>query len=157
MKNWKRLLISIFICQLAGIIGSFFTTGAINTWYIFLEKPSFAPPNWLFAPVWISLYTLMGVSFYLVWQSSLGKKEHKAAINLFLVHLVFNSAWSIIFFGAQEIGLALLEILLLLVLLVAVIVKFYQIDKKAALLLLPYFVWVSFASFLNYQLWVLNR
>ena len=83
MKNWKRLLISILLCQMAGVIGSFFTTPAIKSWYMFLQKPTFAPPNWIFAPVWVTLYTLMGISLYLIWKKGLNKKEVKNAITLF--------------------------------------------------------------------------
>jgi translocator protein len=157
MKNWQKLIFSIVICQLAGIIGSFFTAPAINSWYQFLTKPAFAPPNWLFAPVWIALYFLMALSFYLVWQKKGRKRKENAALALFLGHLILNLAWSIIFFGWQMIGLALIEILLLWVILLLVIIRFAGIDKRAAWLLVPYLVWVSFASFLNYQFWILNR
>lgn len=156
MKNWKKLLASIFICQMAGVIGSFFTTPAIRSWYVFLQKPAFAPPNWLFAPVWITLYTMMGISLYLIWKKGLKKKEIKNAFNLFLIHLVLNSLWSIIFFGLKSILGGLIEISVLVVLLIIIINKFYKIDKVAAYLLIPYLLWGTFATFLNLNILLLN-
>jgi tryptophan-rich sensory protein len=157
IKSPRKLISSLLVCQLAGLLGLLFTTASIANWYVFLNRPSIAPPNWVFAPVWIMLYLLMGVSFYLIWQSR-GKKANKqSAIKLFLFQLVLNSVWSIIFFGIREIGWALVEIILLVITLVLVIKKFYKIDHRAAWLLSPYLVWVSFASFLNYRFWVLNH
>lgn len=154
--NWIKLISSILLCQAAEIIGSIFTFSSIPTWYRSLVKPIFSPPNYLFGPVWIILYTLMGISLYLIWQKGLKRKEIKEAITLFLIQLVFNSLWSIIFFGLRNIQLALVEILILLLLIIAVTVKFYRIDKRAAYLLLPYLLWTIFASVLNYSLWTLN-
>lgn len=156
MKNWKKLVIAIIICQLAGVIGSFFTAPAIGSWYVFLQKPSFSPPNWIFAPVWTTLYTLMGISLYLVWKKGLEKREIKSAFVLFIIHLFLNSLWSILFFGVKNIQLAFFEIVILLVLVFYIITRFYRIDKKAAYLLIPYFLWISFATFLNYSLMLLN-
>lgn len=155
--EWTKLIFSILICQSAGIVGSVFTFSAIPTWYSTLIKPSFGPPNYLFGPVWTILYMLMGISLYLIWQKGLKKKEVKKAIVLFLVHLIFNTGWSIIFFGLKNIALALAEIIVLLVLIIAIIMKFYRIDKTAAYLLIPYLIWVSFATYLNYYLWILNK
>jgi tryptophan-rich sensory protein len=156
MKNWKKLLISILICEFAGVVGSLFTTSAIKNWYIFLIKPTFAPPNWLFGPVWVTLYVMMGISLYLVWIKGLEKKEVKKAFNLFLVHLVFNAFWSIIFFGFRSILGGLIEISILVVLVLIIINKFYKIDKVASYLLIPYLLWGIFATFLNYNIFILN-
>lgn len=156
MKNWKKILFSILICQSAGVIGSFFTTPAIKSWYVFLQKPTFAPPNWLFAPVWVTLYTMMGISLYLIWKKGLNKKEVRNAFNLFLIHLVFNSLWSIIFFGLKSILGGLIEISFLVILLIIIINKFYKIDKTAAYLLIPYLLWGTFATFLNFNILILN-
>lgn len=155
--NLIKLATSILICQAAGAIGAFFTISAIPVWYQSLVKPTFNPPNYLFGPVWTILYTLMGISLYLIWQKGLKKKEVKEAITLFLIQLILNILWSIVFFGMKNIGLALVEIVILLMLIVRVIMKFYKIDKWAAYLLLPYLFWTSFATILNYSLWTLNR
>jgi len=147
---WPKLIFAIVICQAAGIIGSFFTLAAIPTWYAALTKPSFNPPSWVFGPVWTILYTLMGISLYLVW-------KNKSAVKLFVWQLIANSLWSIIFFGMKNIPLALIEIIILLVLIFATIMKFYKINKAAAYLLIPYFLWGSFATFLTYSIWILNK
>lgn len=154
IKNLSKLLLFIFICEGAGIIGSFFTASAIPTWYATLNKPSFSPPNYLFGPVWVTLYALMGIATYIVWSS--GKKV-KNILNLFWVHLFFNATWSIAFFGLQNPLLGLVNIVILWVLIIAVIYKYWQVNKWAGVLLLPYLAWVSFATFLNYNLWLLNR
>ncbi|MFH1971239.1 MAG: TspO/MBR family protein [Patescibacteria group bacterium] len=156
MKNWLKLTISIFLCQLAGIVGSFFTVSAIKDWYAFLLKPAFSPPNWIFGPVWVTLYTLMGISLFLIWKKGLNKKQVKNAFKLFLIHLVFNTAWSIIFFGMRNILGGFVEIIFMLVLIIIIIKKFYKIEKIAAYLLIPYLVWVTFATFLNFNILILN-
>lgn len=155
-KSVKHLLVSILLAQTAGLVGSVFTTGSINNWYQFLQKPSFAPPNWLFAPAWLTLYTLMGGAAYLVWQGKKKKEERRAALTLYAVHLVANALWSIIFFGFKNIGLAFAEILILWTLIFAVIGKFSHLHRTAGLLLVPYLVWVTFAAALNLSLWLLN-
>jgi len=142
--------------QLAGVIGSFFTAPAIPAWYSTLTKPNFSPPNWLFAPVWLSLYLLMGISAYLIWQKTAEQEKAKSALKLFWSHLIFNALWSIIFFGLQNPGLAFLNIIILWILIVILIVKFWKISSWAAYLLIPYLIWVSFASILNYYIWYLN-
>src|SRR5690242_11213503 len=109
-KDYIRLAISIGIVQLAGLVGSFFTIPAISGWYQTLIRPEIAPPNWLFAPVWTTLYLLMGIAVFLVWKEGLGRRGVKLAVKLFIVQLVLNMLWSIIFFGAQAPGWALLEI-----------------------------------------------
>ncbi|MFH1565505.1 MAG: TspO/MBR family protein [bacterium] len=152
--NYKKLIICFVLPQLAGAIGSLFTAPSITGWYMDLIKPSFSPPNWIFGPVWITLYLMMGLSAYLVWNSK--NKKAVLAFNLFLIHLFFNTVWSIIFFGMQNPGLAFLDIIILLIFIIVLIIKFYNINKIASYLLIPYFLWVSFASALNYFIWVLN-
>ena len=159
--NYKRLIISLALPQLAGLIGSLFTAPAIATWYAFLEKPSFNPPNWIFGPVWVLLYILMGISVYLVWSSftkaSEGQsRKSKVALWLFWIHLFFNAIWSIVFFGLQNPGLAFLNIIINWVFIVVLIIKFRKIKKLSSILLIPYLLWVSFASLLNYFIWQLN-
>jgi len=159
--NYKRLITSLALPQLAGLIGSFFTVSAISTWYAGLQKPSFSPPNWLFGPTWITLYILMGISVYLVWstyaKASAGQsKENKIAFWLFWVHLFFNALWSVIFFGLQSPGLAFINIIIIWVLIIVLMVKFWRINKWSTYLLIPYFLWVSFAACLNFMILVLN-
>lgn len=154
--NYKRLTISLLLPQLAGIIGSLFTTSSMPTWYVNLNKPSFNPPNWIFGPVWITLYILMGISVYLVWQEVEKNKESEKATNLFWIHLIFNASWSIIFFGLKNPALAFIDIIIILVFIIILMVKFWKINKYSTYLLVPYLLWVSFATVLNYSIWVLN-
>lgn len=154
IKSWPKLVLSILLAQSAGIIGSFFTISAIPTWYIYLNKPIFSPPNWLFGPVWTILYTMIGISFYIIWINY--KKENSWIIKFFLFHLFLNSIWSIIFFGVKNLGLAFIEIVIMWLTIVYMIIKFKQINKWASYLLVPYLLWVSFAAVLNYSVWQLN-
>jgi len=152
-----KLVASIILCQLAGFLGSLFTTPAIPTWYATLRKPFFTPPAWLFGPVWIILYMLMGISLFLVW----GKKEQGPQVNkaliIFFVQLILNTFWSVAFFGFRSPLSGLVDIIFLWIAILLTIQKFFKISRNGALLLLPYFVWVSFAVLLNFSLWVLNR
>lgn len=149
-----RLFLSIALSLSAGIIGSIFTISSIPTWYTFLNKPVFSPPNWVFGPVWTTLYILMGISYYLIWESN--TKQKYKAIKIFLVQLVLNALWSIIFFGLRNPGLALVEVVALWITIVLTIKLFYPISKSAAYLLIPYLLWVSFASILNLFIVLLN-
>lgn len=154
LNNTLKLIIAVAISELAGIAGSFFTVSAIPDWYASLEKPALNPPAWIFGPVWVSLYFLMGISLWLIWKS--GAAEKKRAIWLFVVQLVLNAVWSPVFFGAHAIGSALIIIVLLWAAIVMNILIFSKISKIAAWLLVPYIVWVSFAAYLNYAFWILN-
>lgn len=149
-----KLLISILAPLLAGFLGSYFTTPNIPTWYASLNKPFFNPPSWLFAPVWTTLYLLMGIAFYLIWTSK--SKDKFKAIKLFIFQLVLNSLWSILFFGLQNPPLALAEIIILWIFIYVTIRSFAQINKTASYLLYPYLVWVTFASFLTFAITLLN-
>ena len=151
-----KLIAAILVCQLAGITGSFFTTPNIATWYASISKPAFTPPNWIFAPVWTTLFLLMGISLYLVWEKGFEKKEVKLAISVFGVQLVLNIVWSLLFFGLQNPFFAFIEIIVLWVVILINIILFYRISEKAGFLLVPYILWVSFAAFLNYSIWLLN-
>jgi benzodiazapine receptor len=155
-RDVVRLVVSIVVCQLAGGIGAIFTSPAIPTWYASLEKPAFQPPNWLFFPVWTTLYTLMGIAAFLVWRKGLDLSRVRVALGIFAVQLVLNTAWSIVFFGAQELFGALIVIAILWIVILINIVTFWRISKVAGALLIPYILWVSFASLLNYSVWVLN-
>ena len=161
MKNTKtidviKLIISIVVCQCAGIIGSLFTTPAIPTWYAALQKPAFTPPNWLFAPVWITLYLLMGIAAFLVWRFGLENRRVRTALIIFLVQLVLNSLWSVVFFGLQSPLYGIIVIIILWIAILLTILKFARISAVAAWLLVPYILWVSYASALNISIWLLN-
>lgn len=155
MKNILKLIVSVVISQAAGAIGSLFTVQNIPTWYAGLNKPSFNPPNYLFGPVWITLYFMMGIAFFLVWKNS-GKFDIKVPAILFITQLVLNALWSIIFFGMKNPMLGFFLIIILWVFIVLCVIKFYPVSKIAAWLLIPYLLWVSFASVLNFKLWMLN-
>ena len=151
-----KLAASIALCQLAGFVGSLFTTPAIPTWYQTLNKPFFTPPNWIFSPVWISLYILMGISLFFVWRRS----EHprfKTALIFFFIQLILNILWSVAFFGLRSPLLGLTDIVLLWIAILFTIMNFFKVSRFAGILLLPYFLWVSFATVLNFSLWILNR
>jgi len=156
MNKWVKLIIAILICQLAGVIGSVFSTPSIETWYATLQKPFFSPPNWVFGPVWITLYTLMGISLYFVWNKDLKNREVKISISIFAVQLALNILWSFLFFRLQNPFYGLIEIIILWVVILITILKFYKVDKRAGLILLPYIFWVSIATALNYYVWILN-
>lgn len=139
---------------LAGFIGSLATQPNINSWYAFLDKPPLLPPNGVFAPVWITLYILMGVALFLIVITLADTKRR--AYPLFGLQLVLNTLWSLIFFGAHQPWLALAIILLLLLSLIALYKEFARIRKPAAYLLVPYIAWVCFATYLNAGVALLN-
>ena len=155
-RNILKLVISIVACQCAGLIGSIFTTPAIPTWYETLAKPSFTPPNWLFAPAWVTLYVLMGVAVFLVWRKGLGTKNVNAALITFLVQLVLNVLWSALFFGAKSLVGGAVVIVLLWIAILFTTLRFFKISTVAGGLLIPYILWVTFASALNISILALN-
>ncbi len=144
------------MCQMAGVIGSIFTTPAIPTWYANINKPSFRPPNWVFAPVWTILFLLMGIALFLVLRKGLKNKNVKIAFFFFIFHLVLNTLWSILFFGLESPFAAFIEIIFLWASILVSIILFLQISRIAGYLLIPYLLWVSFASVLNFTIWRLN-
>jgi len=156
MKKYLKLVASIVICQMAGILGAVFTSNSVDTWYSTITRPDIAPPNWIFGPVWTTLFLLMGISLYIVWNKGLQTRESKVAVSVFGLQLVLNTLWSIIFFGLHNPGLAFIEIIFLWISILASIILFYRISKVSAYLLIPYILWVSFAAFLNYNIWILN-
>lgn len=148
--NWLKLIISIFITQGAGFFGSIATSSSVKSWYITdVIKPSFNPPSWLFAPVWTTLFFLMGISLYIVWQK-------KGDLFWFWTQLLLNIIWSFLFFGFRSPTLAFYEIIFLWITILITILKFQKIDSLASKLLYPYLAWVSFAAYLNYSIMVLN-
>lgn len=152
--NLPKLIVSIVLCLAVGSLGSIFTSSSIPTWYATLNKPFFSPPNFIFAPVWTTLYILMGVSLYLLWVSK--KKEKEKAIKLFLIQLVLNFFWSLIFFKLHSAQLALIEIIALWIFIFLTIRESLSISKTSAYLLYPYLIWVSFALVLNFFIVILN-
>lgn len=150
-----KILVSILICQNAGIIGSVFTSTTTD-WYLSLQKPWFQPPGWLFAPIWIILYTLMGISLYLVWEKGLERKDVKVGLLFFGIQLILNSLWTFIFFGLQLSLYGLIEILILFIVVMATTIKFYKISRAAGILLIPYILWLIVAILLNYYIVILN-
>ncbi len=155
-RNFFKLIGFIVLAELAGIIGAVFTTSAIPTWYATLARPEFSPPNWIFGPVWTMLYALMGIAAFLIWQKGFSRKDVKIALSIFLVQLILNTLWSIIFFGLQNPGAAFVEIMFLWLAILATIIAFTKVSKPGAWLLVPYILWVTFAGYLNYSIWILN-
>jgi translocator protein len=155
-SRFLEVVICISIPLVIGGLSGLATTGAIDSWYAMLNKPSFNPPNYLFGPVWTMLYVLMGISLFLVWKSSQGKSRNKAIV-IFMIQMTLNFAWTFLFFYFHWLGFALIEILLLWITITLMILTFYRIDKTAALLQIPYLLWVTFASILNGAIWLLNK
>lgn len=154
MNQFFLLLLHISIPHLAGFIGSYFTIPNINTWYFYLNKPSFNPPNWIFSPVWLTLYTLIGISFYLFHKKD--KFKSKNVYFLYGFHIFLNCIWSILFFWMHQILFALIDLLLLITTLIILMKYFYKLQKISFYLLIPYLMWISFATILNYNILILN-
>lgn len=179
-SNGFKLVASIVFCESVGIIGSTFMSGYGMTWYAHLLKPTLNPPNWIFAPVWTVLYFLMGISLFLVWKNDwkvsieLSPKEWKKSwnkysdrlwtgswqktniISIFTIQLLLNLLWTFIFFGLRQPGYAFFELCMLWVSIIYTVINFYRVSQSAAYLLLPYFFWVTFAGYLNVNIWLLN-
>lgn len=156
MKHLAALVFAILVCEAAGAVGAVFTASAVGSWYTTLVRPEFAPPNWVFGPVWTTLYALMGIAAYLVWRHGWNRKNVRRALGVFAVQLALNAAWSPLFFGLHNPGAALIDIVLLWCAILATIVVFARISRTAACLLVPYLAWVTFATYLNYAIWTLN-
>jgi benzodiazapine receptor len=152
-----KLAISIAVSQAAGVIGSIFTARTVSTWYATLSKPAWTPPSWVFGPVWITLYLVMGIAAFLVWRKGLGHEGVRTALVLFLAQLVLNSLWSAAFFGMRSPLAGLVVIIALWLAIVAAIAAFLRVSRRAGLMLIPYISWVSFAAVLNWSVYALNR
>ncbi|MDE1851991.1 MAG: tryptophan-rich sensory protein [Candidatus Micrarchaeota archaeon] len=159
-RDWIRLIACIALCQVVGNLGAIFTFPALVSWYPSLAKPWFTPPSWAFGPAWITLYTLMGISLYLFWKKGQGTRrkarEFRKGTVLFEVQLLLNLLWSLLFFGLRSPLYGLIGIAVLWVMIAATIIEFNRISRSAALLLVPYILWVTFAMTLNLSIWVLN-
>ena len=155
-RKLTYIIIGIIICSTIGFLSSVVTQSSVNGWYMTLNKPSFNPPNWIFAPVWTALYILMGISAGWVWAKGFHHKWVKTGLYHFGFQLLLNGLWSIVFFGLKQPFWSLLVILTLLVVLILTIKWFKVVSKVAAILLIPYLLWVCFATVLNYKIWELN-
>ena len=154
MNNTLKLIISILLPQLTGGLGALITISSVGSWYQTINKPSFTPPSWLFGPAWTTLYLLMGIAMFLIWKSDHSLK--KTALWLFGIQLFLNGIWSPAFFGLESPILGLVVIVPLWVMILVCIKVFFPINKVAAYLMIPYLMWVSFATALNASIWYLN-
>ena len=152
-KRYLSVIVWILISFLPAIVGGFFKPG---NWYLEIIKPEWTPPGWIFGPVWFFLYFCMGIAAFLIWESK-KNKQIKLPIIVFILQLLLNALWSWIFFGLHNLGLSVFEIIVLWVMIGATIILFYRVNKIAGLILIPYLLWVSFATILNYNIWILNR
>ncbi len=152
-----KLIVSILACFAAGGIGSLFTFKAIPTWYPGLKKPRYTPPNQVFGPVWTTLYILMGISVFFIWRKGLSDNDVLLTFALFWVQLVFNVLWSIIFFGMKSKSGGVFIIIFLWLLILATIITSFRVSVWSGVLLIPYIIWVSIASYLNIGIWWLNK
>ncbi|MDF0715203.1 tryptophan-rich sensory protein [Muricauda sp. 334s03] len=155
-KRIVYIAISVLVCLVIGFLSSIATQSSVNDWYVTLSKPSFTPPNYLFAPVWTALYILMGIAAGIVWSKGYHHIWVKTALYHFVFQLLLNALWSIVFFGLKNPFAGMVVILALLTMIILTIKWFRVISKPAALLLVPYVLWVGFAAALNYKIWELN-
>jgi tryptophan-rich sensory protein len=157
MQNILRIATVIMTCLAVGYLSSIVTQENIPTWYANINKPSFNPPNWIFAPVWTMLYVLMGYAGGRIWNKiGINEAAVKKAFLFFLIQLALNALWSFLFFGLHNFMLASIEIIVLWLMIYETMLQFKKIDKVAAYLLIPYIIWVSFATLLTFSIWYLN-
>ena len=157
MTTFLKLLVAVGTPLVVGGMSGLATTPGVRDWYPGLTKPSFNPPAWVFGPVWTVLYILMGVAAFLVWQKGWNTQPVRIALGAFVVQLILNGLWSVLFFGLRSPGLAFVEIILLWAVIGVTIVLFWRVLPLAGVLLLPYEAWVTFAAILNGAIWLLNR
>jgi translocator protein len=157
VNNGLKLLACLSACIGAGLIASIFTRGSVSsTWYTFLQKPAYSPPNWVYAPVWFLLYILMGISVFLVWRVGIKQFHVREGLVIFLIQLILNTFWSYAFFGLKSTIAGLIVIVPLWTAILLTIINFYRISRTASLLLIPYILWVSYATVLNFSIYLLN-
>lgn len=156
-SDWMLLGASLVLTLAAAAIGGAVTARPVQTWYRTIRKPTWNPPDWLFGPVWTILYILMGISLWRVWRIGWDLGAVRTAVLLFLAQLVLNVLWSVIFFGQRQLGWGVLELILLWACLLATMIAFFGLQPLAGWLLVPYLAWVTFAGFLNFTVWRLNR
>ena len=154
MKNkYLSLILIILITFIAPMIGSYVTASFKEPWYSQLVKSNFNPPDWVFAPVWTTLYLMMTLAIWFYWHS---KKREMNTVYIYFIHVVFNTTWSIVFFGMHQILLALIVLMILIVLIIILILKFKRVNYTSSLLMIPYLLWCCYALFLNFNLYTLN-
>ena len=154
-SNIIKLAVSLLLPLSIGAVAGMFTSQTVPTWYASLNRPLFNPPNWIFGPVWTTLYILLGSSFFLIWKEH-PSKERNLAIKVFSIQMLLNFAWSFLFFYFNLIGVAFIEIILLWISIAAMIYLFYKIKPAAAYLNIPYLLWVGYATILNAGYYFLN-
>ena len=151
-----RILLSILICLLIGFLSGQYSSASVETWYITLDKPAFNPPDWVFAPVWTILYILMGIAGGMIWNTGIELEGVRKALLLFIIQLLLNAIWAVIFFGMQNPPLALVEILFLFLAIYLCTKEFSSLNKQAGWLMIPYLLWVGYATILNLSIVILN-
>lgn len=151
-NKYLSLFLILLITSLASAIGGFTTASFKEPWYSEIILPSFNPPSWVFAPVWTTLYIMMSIAIWKIWINSFDTK----ILKLYLIHLFFNGTWSIIFFGFHQIGLALINLVIILIFIILLMKKYLKIDKISLYLMIPYFLWSSYALILNSSIFLLN-
>jgi tryptophan-rich sensory protein len=156
IPRYLKLTAAILFCLVAGSIGSLVTITGPGSWYASLQKPFFTPPGWVFAPVWITLFILMGIALFLVWEAGADHREVRVALAIFLLQFALNILWSFLFFGLRSPFLSFVEIVVLWGTIAATILCFFRVRKEAAYLLVPYIAWVSIATVLNGTIYLMN-
>ena len=156
MSSYVRVGIAFLSCFSAGFIGSLFVNSAAGSWYAGIAKPFFNPPSWVFGPVWTTLYVMMAIALLIIWERDPNAKEMRGWVPLFFAHLLLNAGWTVFFFGYHAVFVGMLDILLLLLSVFLLTMGAWEIDKRASFLLMPYLLWVLFATLLNISIWVLN-
>ena len=151
-NKYLSLLILLLVTFIAPVIGSYVTSAFKEPWYSEIIQPSFNPPSWVFPPVWSTLYVMMSIAIWRVWTTFFNSR----ILKLYFFHLFFNCIWSIIFFGFHQIGLALINIIVILFFIIILMKEYLKIDKLSFYLMIPYFLWSSFALVLNASILFLN-
>ena len=154
LKNkFLSFVLFFFITFSASFVGRLVTISSKEPWYSQLTKSNYNPPDWIFAPIWLTLYLMMTIAIWLFWHS---KKKDMNTIYIYFIHIVFNTTWSIVFFGLHQIFLALVALIVLIFLIIILIQRFKRVNLLSYYLMIPYLLWTVYALFLNFNLMVLN-
>ena len=154
LKN-KFLSFILFglITYSASVIGGLVTVSFKEPWYSLINKPTFNPPSWVFAPVWTTLYLMMTIAIWLFWHS---RNRDMNTIYIYFIHIVFNATWSIVFFGLHQILLALFVLIVLILMIIILILRFKRVNIVSYYLMIPYLLWCCYALVLNFKIFLLN-